>query len=344
MRAAARVPDAPGLLKLTAQQEQLHDWYEARYDLNTLGRLRHRSKPRYLGDRESRRCRYCERGPSEVTFRQKAHAFPELIGNKSLKDYWECDECNATFAKRLDDEFSKWTLPFRSMGRIYGKNGIPKYHSSGLRVEGTPEKLKIYIDPSSPSWVDDRVAKVMTLTLRRQPYIPVAIYKSLVKMAIAVMPDDEGARWPAHRRWLLEKEHSAGPAPLCKVLMQTISGPMPHNEILYFLLIRKPGVRGCPVVVFAVQFGNLILQVCIFRRETEAGDEELFEIGLMPNPWGTVEREARYGPSGVRELDLSGTTQVHDDAERMLFSYEGIKPLTGEELQELHGARAKLWS
>jgi hypothetical protein len=61
-------------------------WFAERYDYIAAGILLPNMPKQYLGDKTFQLCRYCGRHEPEVTFKKKAHAFPELIGNKSLID------------------------------------------------------------------------------------------------------------------------------------------------------------------------------------------------------------------------------------------------------------------
>jgi hypothetical protein len=53
-------------------------------------------------------CRFCKRKAPEVKFRQKAHALPELIGNRYVFIKTECDDCNKFFSENLEDHFAKF--------------------------------------------------------------------------------------------------------------------------------------------------------------------------------------------------------------------------------------------
>ena len=70
--------------------EEAFTFYDDHYD--GLGQwILQPGKKFFLGDKANRQCRFCEKRSPEVTFRKKAHAIPELLGNKSLITYYECD-------------------------------------------------------------------------------------------------------------------------------------------------------------------------------------------------------------------------------------------------------------
>jgi hypothetical protein len=43
------------------------------------------------------KCRFCGGKPPERTFKKRAHAVSELLGNKVMKSLYECDTCNERF-------------------------------------------------------------------------------------------------------------------------------------------------------------------------------------------------------------------------------------------------------
>ena len=75
-----------------------------------------------LGDKENRVCRFCRLAKPDVSFRKRAHALPESIGNKSIFSFYECDDCNEYFGQTIENDFANWSLPYRSIMRIRGKS------------------------------------------------------------------------------------------------------------------------------------------------------------------------------------------------------------------------------
>src|ERR1700736_389326 len=67
------------------------------------------SRPIILGAKPFR-CRFCSGQPPERTFRKRAHAVSELLGNKVLRSLYECDACNERFST-FEDDLAKMTLP-----------------------------------------------------------------------------------------------------------------------------------------------------------------------------------------------------------------------------------------
>lgn len=60
-------------------------------------------------------CRFCDGTPPKRTFKKRAHAVSELLGNKVMMSLYECDDCNERFSA-FERELGNMTLPFRSIG------------------------------------------------------------------------------------------------------------------------------------------------------------------------------------------------------------------------------------
>lgn len=78
-----------------------------RYELKTEN-IRNEDK-KYIGNKHERMCRFCGKTKGETTFKKVAHAIPELIGNKVLISFEECDECNKIFSK-LENELANFLI------------------------------------------------------------------------------------------------------------------------------------------------------------------------------------------------------------------------------------------
>lgn len=97
------------------------EWFKRHYDIVSYHALGPNSERVYLGDKTKRVCHYCGLAVPQFKFKKLAHAIPNQVGNDWNFDHEECDNCNEHFAKWVEDDFAKWTLPWRSMGRIKGK-------------------------------------------------------------------------------------------------------------------------------------------------------------------------------------------------------------------------------
>lgn len=61
-----------------------------------------------LGDKSERKCRFYGKGKGDVSFKSKAHAIPQLLGNNELFTYYECDTCNKVKFHKLEDHLANF--------------------------------------------------------------------------------------------------------------------------------------------------------------------------------------------------------------------------------------------
>lgn len=322
-------PDPLPVPDLTAESVQGLEWFNERYVVLTSESFGPKSKQRYLTTlSDNQICRYCERGEPEVSFKKKAHAFPEQIGNKALIDRAECDSCNEHFSKWIEDDFAKWTLPIRSMGRINGK-GIPtlKSRDGSFRIDAEgPHLLKIQLGLEDPRHQLHEEDSTITLELERQPYVPMGVFKCMVKMALAVMPEPEASLCKHLKDWILLEEHSIESYPYqpLKIYRQLIPGPLPNDTFHYLLLRRHPDRSDCPFMIFVLQFSNMSYQIILPMHKE---DEEIikagkFSLSFYPHIFGTKIHEEKYGKTTRKVEDMSSTEVVKGEHETMSFHYD----------------------
>ncbi|BEP62339.1 hypothetical protein GmRootV213_28930 [Variovorax sp. V213] len=321
------------------------EWFKRHYDIVGHHALGPNSQRVYLGDKTKRVCRYCGLAAPQVKFKKLAHAIPDQVGNDWLFDHEECDNCNEHFANRVEDDFAKWTLPWRSMGRIKGKKGIPSLKSNDkqFRIDAANEKqtedamgangarhgLKIYMGVNDARHELDEATKTVKLTLERPSYVPMGVFKCLVKMAIAVMPPEEEQRCTHLKKWILLPDHtvdSYGYKPL-GIIYQFAPGPVPNDRVSYWLLRRKPErADDCLYMQFILQLSNHVFQIALpmhieDRKQIEAG---AFQTSLWPNTWAGVDHQMQYGRSAPTQFDMSGTEQVRGETTSMTIRYDQL--------------------
>lgn len=151
----------------------------------------------FLGDKETRRCRFCGKGGPEVSFRDEAPAIPECVGNKSLFTYHECDSCNQAFGRGCENDFGNWSLPMRTMARIRGKSSVPtiKHDAAGkLRIDSHPDGLEVSVNEAEGFFEDNPETKIR----RREDFVAPYAYvllrygNEMLQMAVP-SPEKDGA-------------------------------------------------------------------------------------------------------------------------------------------------------
>lgn len=332
---ARLIPEGPAI-ELSKDQEESLAWFEEHYDVLVQGHLDPSSDVVKLGTGQDRTCRYCGKTAPEVAFSNVSHAFPEQIGNKKLIDLLECDTCNSQFSKTLEDSFGKWSLPARNTGRIKGKkNKVPSYKSKDetFRVDHVGGTLHISAQQGDKRVQWDLDAKEMRVQFERQPYVPMAVFKSFVKMALAVMSESEATQCQHLKRWILEPSHTFESLPFKPLTLysQFAPGPIRNDQVTYMLLRRKAGVIECPYVLFVIQYANHIHQIGLPMPVQDVPDGKAnLQIRYMPNPWGTPPHEAQYGTIRRFQTDLSSPEVLRGETHPLTFSFDSSKNVTHE--------------
>lgn len=254
-------------------------------------------------------CRFCDRSPPEVTFRTEAHAIPELLGNRQLVVTDECDACNALFAKSIEDHLGKFTKPYRVMGQVRGKSGVPSYKSPKRlsRVDFHPTTGLVIQQHAEDSLIEvkeeeNRVR--MSFVVER--HVPSAVYKALVKIALSVMPSSDLKNFAHAKRWIRHEDHTKPLLTPLKLLFYFVPGPKPHAGTSIMVLRKKSSsaVEQLPHYLLLLAFGNLQYQIMVpSLADNRAGGANVdFTVPRFPSAFGA---DWPYGPPTPATVDLS---------------------------------------
>lgn len=124
-------------------------------------------EPRVLGKERRPRCRFCEQSAPRASFSFIRRALPAEVGNVALSTRDICDECADQFSKTIDQDF--------------------------LRFWETLEGL--------------RVGTASFRELRAPTGITIPAYKSLIRMALSIIPDEELPSFADTIEWIGNPDH-----------------------------------------------------------------------------------------------------------------------------------------
>lgn len=156
-------------------------------------------KSKNLKPRKERLCRFCGLKEPDTTFKKVAHLIPELLGNHNLLSEFECDACNEKFSI-YENHLANFLGVTRTINGINTKKKLPKYKSaSGNFIAENQDFQKsqtgsIYISRNAAteqSITVDPANGFLTVPYPTNPYIPLYVYKSLLKIAISSLPAKE---------------------------------------------------------------------------------------------------------------------------------------------------------
>lgn len=281
------------------------------------------NKPIYLGNKTERRCRFCGQTKEDgATFRKKAHALSHLIGNRYLLSYYECDECNEKFS-HYESDFAEYLKPFHAVLKVCGRGGIPKYKQYLSNIDNEDGILKINIFEEDPTiqLVVNKENKSLELTCRRS-YIPINVYKTLLKMALTIMPDEDVVHFNKAIQLLDSKK------PVIKgslsVVEQIFGGGYDvFRYVSAFIFKRKEGVKdNVFAYTFILAYNNFCFQMPLIGCDL---DKHLYgqkvEMTVLPTPPLMVGYKLIHN----HQIDLSSSEKVSNEDVRIQLRFEEMK-------------------
>lgn len=157
-------------------------------------------------------CRYCGQTDPKM-FRTAAHTFPEALGNKRIFSRDECDACNQLFSA-YEDALATAISPFLTVGGTRGKGGTVR--ATGRSRGGAQARHRrssdgkrqlsfiaqgVDLDEYAPVTPDGRHFE-LKIPLPPTPFRPRHAYKALVKMGLALVPEELLPHYTRLTRWL----------------------------------------------------------------------------------------------------------------------------------------------
>ncbi len=243
--------------------------FEKAYVCDTITVIEPLEKKHDIGAGSVRKCRFCNGARPNVKFSHQSHALPMMMGNRSIVDSLECDNCNKVFGIKLEDSFAKYLLPNRTFCRIKGRTGFVTYKDERQRISAESiERVRVTLTDNisiKKSIIDN--TSVLEFTLVRQPYSPIAIYKTLIKIAISFMSKRDHQKFPRLKEWLLEEEHVKRNGISSDVLEWELSGPA--NPDKFSIMLAKARVKyrktHCRYML-VLRFSNFQYQIPIMDQ------------------------------------------------------------------------------
>jgi len=264
---------------------------------------------------ETKVCRFCGKTTPDVTFKKIAHALPELIGNKTIFSEYECDSCNEHFSRMLEDNFAKYLGVSRTIMKTRGKKSVPSFKTNDkqTRIDVDDDMIKVIEHIENKITTFDEEAKTIDVATIRAPYVPIAVYKTLVKIAITLMPYETSLLFDHEKNWLLEEEHTIPDfiLPYTKCRFSFIPGPDPNSGFTAVGLKRKNDDLKVPFYQFILAFSNVVFQLCVPCNNKVMVSNKMtkYEMLFFPTPfdnpswpYGKIQNEIiNFGDATVRK-------------------------------------------
>ena len=282
----------------------------------------------FLGDKTNRVCRFCGSDESDATFRLQAHAIPELLGNKSIFTYYECDDCNRFFGSGIENEMGNWTKPGRTFARIRGKSGVPSIkrdrHQQRWRIDHDASGFHIKNIEGRSIFTVDEEKRQLRVDLSRDVFTPVAVLKAFVKTALTLFPSEELPNFQEALSWIRDPDHTKPFVSQIPFFYTFQPGPL-HSDLIWFMLMRrKECVTDLPYALLVLRIANFMYQVFL---PSPVRDRAIHEKSLDVPPFPTLggPDPLKYGKPRVHLIDLCGKHPVRGETVPITLAFDHIE-------------------
>jgi hypothetical protein len=203
------------------------DWTAAELDLTFD--LNYRTSAEYplgeprrrvLGDPGRPSCRFCEQSAPRTAFSADRPVVPEAVGNRSLYTRELCDGCAEQLSGAMDEEFLRFWNDLETI-----RDGVPSYRD-----------------------------------LRAPAGITLSAYKSLVRMALLILPREELADFTDTLEWVGNPDHELDRGLFGGACCLAYQTHVPNPDGWVGLARRVEDDAPYPSAVFFLAAERLVLQ------------------------------------------------------------------------------------
>lgn len=283
----------------------------------------------YPSYKKSEVCRYCGKSAPEVTFNQVTHLIPELLGRNNIHTFDECDRCNLAFSG-LEGNLAIFFRPYITMLGIEGKRSVPSFQSRSIdrdeltrtSVSRSGSRVRLEVGVTD-DYVLNREDKTLDIVFRKPLFVPVKIYKALVKIGLSLLPTECDGDNKETFDWLLGDTNDLGY--INRMFTTTLVRKyfkQPKAELYRTIKVHDRS-REWPEYTLLVYFANQVIQIFLpFSRDLQRvhSRTRTLEINLFADHFWYDEKP----PKEIMMWDIGISHSITQD-HRMSLSFQGIE-------------------
>ena len=305
-------------------------------------------------DTSSRICRFCRKREPEVTFNNKAHLIPFLIGNQHLLSNFECDCCNAYFSK-YESDLARFLSVQRTFNRIRKrKGGVAGFntYNKDVSVEHveSSDSIVLKVDKSNPqenAISHDESTDTLTITFQTQDYRPLRVYKALIKIALSVMSEDEMKHYEYALKYLTTEQYDKDEAMAFPVDWWTTCWDQPFENVKVSIFKKIDPQNLIPTHVMFLYVGWSVFVVPIPFYKPDMYLFHKRKIGFYFPAKVTDDSQANIFDGGHRDVFLTSSNELTSRTDRINIGNNGVLQsylfATGEPTEEKMNVE-KVWA
>lgn len=284
-------------------------------------------------------CKFCHKTSKENSFKNIPRVIPELLGKNNYTSNDECDNCNKLFGE-YETDLANYISPYQTLIGQKTKNKIPNFQSrkdlneKSTTIKYIDGKPNINFQNNLSDFHYDFLNKQLSINLKKKKFIPINVYKSLVKIGLSLCPINELKKYTKTIEWLGKKDNNEKiiyDIPLN--LFRTRFSNKHYEKPFATLYIRKLKITNNiyePKLCLVLCSGVLVFQLFIpFCNETENINPEKYKLAneiypaFLQNLDFKGKDKIKIKPSElpIIKYDMNYCKQVEED-ELMNFTYE----------------------
>jgi hypothetical protein len=230
------------------------------YNMHFFG---HQRRTIGIGPKDERICRFCggKQGDTNsygalVSFRNKAHAYSEALGNKLVILTEECDACNDRFSRTIEPSIIIYFSVFRALHGLKGKGSFKTLKGQNFELSSDGKLIDIFYDGEIETPKGDELPLKEPIALKlRDRFVPQDVYRSLCKFVLSVVSQSQLRHFERTLEWINGEFNVERLPPVALLQDYTFF----KDEPALFYYQRKIKDYRCPYLVGEFHYAHLVL-------------------------------------------------------------------------------------
>lgn len=208
--------------------------------------------------KSERVCRFCNEKQPNVSFRKKAHAISEGLGNKTVILYDECDDCNFKFSQSIEPDLIQYVSLLRTFYSVQGKGGVKQFKGKNFILKNEEGlSLTFYSDEDKPE--SHSMPYKLPPLISNELITSQNIYKTLCKYFLSVVDEKYLPEFKKTIEWINGKTSTQRLPKIGEMITYNFFSKQP-KLVTY---IRRGNSKTLPFAVGEFHFTCLVITFII---------------------------------------------------------------------------------